>query len=245
VGSVFTGYESADGQNWTVVASDTFTMASTVYVGIAVTSHNSSVSTHAVADTLTVKAASTNQPPSVSLTSPANGATYTAPASIPITASASDPQNQLTKVEFYNGPTLLGSAAAAPYSYTWGSVGAGTYSLTAMAYDAAGLKTQSAAVSLTVSSPTSPPTGVSFTASADDATVTDYRIDVFAQGADPNTATPVATFDAGKPTPGANNTDTVSAPSFFSALAAGTYQLTVSAISANGVGRSAAITFTR
>ena len=64
--------------------------------------------------------------------------------------------------------------------------------------------------------------------------MTNYRLEVFAAGADPNTATPVSTFDAGKPAPDANNDITVSAPSFFSALAPGNYQLTVSATSPTG-----------
>jgi predicted phage tail protein len=181
----------------------------------------------------------------VSITSPANNATFTAPASIIITASASDPENQLGRVEFYNGSTLLGTAAASPYSFTWSSVAAGTYSLTARAYDAAGLSATSAAVSVTVSSTSTGPTGVSFTASADHATVTSYRLDVFAAGADPNTATPVSSLDAGKPAPDATNTITVSAPSFFSALAPGNYQLTVSAINSAGIGRSLPIAFAR
>ncbi len=41
-----------------------------------------------------------NQPPSVSLTAPANAATYTAPASITLTASASDADGSIAKVEF-------------------------------------------------------------------------------------------------------------------------------------------------
>jgi hypothetical protein len=39
-GNVFTGYESSDGANWTLVGSDTVTMATNVYIGLAVTSHN-------------------------------------------------------------------------------------------------------------------------------------------------------------------------------------------------------------
>ena len=38
-GNSLTGYKSTDGVNWTLVASDTVTMAPNVYVGIAVTSH--------------------------------------------------------------------------------------------------------------------------------------------------------------------------------------------------------------
>jgi regulation of enolase protein 1 (concanavalin A-like superfamily) len=41
VGDQFTAYMSADGQSWQVIGSDTIPMASTVYVGLAATSHDS------------------------------------------------------------------------------------------------------------------------------------------------------------------------------------------------------------
>jgi regulation of enolase protein 1 (concanavalin A-like superfamily)/uncharacterized protein (DUF2141 family) len=222
---------------WSSVAAGTYSLTAVAYDGGGLNTRSNAVS---------VTVTSGNRPPTISLTSPTSGASFTAPASVTITATASDPQNQLTKVEFYNGATLLGTDTAAPYSLTWSSVAAGTYALTAVAYDAAGLNTRSAAVSVTVTSATlTAPTGVVFTASTDNATVTSYRIDVFAAGANPSTATPVASMNAGKPTPDASNNITVSAPSFFSALAPGNYQLTISAINANGTGRSSPIAFTR
>ncbi|GCE13499.1 sugar-binding protein [Tengunoibacter tsumagoiensis] len=42
-GNTFTGALSSDGSNWTVVGSDTISMATNVYVGLAVTAHNNSV----------------------------------------------------------------------------------------------------------------------------------------------------------------------------------------------------------
>jgi len=77
----------------------------------------------------------TNQPPAVSITSPANGASYTAPASIVINATASDSDGSITKVEFYQGTTLLNNDVASPYTFTWSNVAAGSYTLTAKAYD--------------------------------------------------------------------------------------------------------------
>jgi cellulose 1,4-beta-cellobiosidase len=94
--------------------------------------------------------------PTVSITSPANGATFTAPASIPITASASESGGTISKVEFFNGATLLGTATSSPYTFTWSSVPAGTYSLTAEAFDASGLTATSSAVSVTVNPATTP-----------------------------------------------------------------------------------------
>ena len=49
-GDRFDAYRSADGVSWTSVGSDTIPMGDTVYVGLAVTSHNSSSTTTAVID---------------------------------------------------------------------------------------------------------------------------------------------------------------------------------------------------
>ena len=85
-----------------------------------------------------------------------------------------------------------------------------------------------------------------FTASADHATlVTSYELRIYASGANPNTATPIATSNLGKPTPDANNDITVSQPSFFSALAPGNYVAAVAAIGSGGTSLSTAVTFTR
>src|SRR5579863_3131048 len=94
--------------------------------------------------------------PTVSITSPANGAAFTAPASIPITASASESGGTISKVEFFNGATLLGTATSSPYTFTWSSVPAGTYSLTAEAFDPGGNTATSSAVSVTVNPATTP-----------------------------------------------------------------------------------------
>jgi regulation of enolase protein 1 (concanavalin A-like superfamily) len=55
-GDVITGYESADGTTWTTVGSRTIAMASTVYIGLAVTSHNTSATTTASVDNVTTPA---------------------------------------------------------------------------------------------------------------------------------------------------------------------------------------------
>lgn len=53
-GSTFTGYTSSDGVNWAYVGSATIYMGSTVYVGLAVTSHNSGLSCRATFDNVNV-----------------------------------------------------------------------------------------------------------------------------------------------------------------------------------------------
>jgi hypothetical protein len=102
-------------------------------------------------------------PPTVSITSPANNATYTAPASISITATASDSDGTISKVEFFQASTKLGQATSSPYTYTWTNVPAGTYSLTAKATDNSSDTAVSTPVSVTVNGPPSAPTITSAT----------------------------------------------------------------------------------
>jgi hypothetical protein len=91
-----------------------------------------------------------NQAPVVTLTSPTANATYTAPASVQLTATASDADGSVTKVEFYRGSTLILTEYTAPYDKTWTNVLAGTYTITAKAYDNSGKVTTSAPVTITV-----------------------------------------------------------------------------------------------
>ena len=99
-----------------------------------------------------------DSPPVVALTQPTNGATFTAPATVNLAATASDADGSVTKVEFFNGAAKLGEDTTAPYSFTWGSVAAGTYTLTARATDNLGATTTSAASTVTVSANNTPPT---------------------------------------------------------------------------------------
>ena len=101
-----------------------------------------------------------NSAPAVALSGPADGATFTAPASITIGAHASDADGTVSRVDFYAGAQLVGTDNASPYSVNWGNVAAGTYSLTAVATDDRGAVTTSAPVTVNVNQPpTSRPGG--------------------------------------------------------------------------------------
>jgi subtilisin family serine protease len=91
-----------------------------------------------------------NAPPTVTLTGPANGATFTAPASITLAASASDADGTVNSVTFYANGSRIASDAANPYTIDWTGVPAGGYSLTAVALDDDGAATTSNPVSVTV-----------------------------------------------------------------------------------------------
>ncbi|WP_216726789.1 Ig-like domain-containing protein [Hymenobacter siberiensis] len=96
---------------------------------------------------------SSNVPPTVSLTAPAASAVFAAPATITLTANATDSDGTIAKVEFYQGTTLLGQALTAPYTYTWTGVPGDAYSLTAKATDNGNASTTSAPVAILVQSP--------------------------------------------------------------------------------------------
>ena len=98
-----------------------------------------------------------NQAPSVSLTAPANNATFTEGDNITISANATDSDGSISKVEFYRGSTKLGEDLTSPFSYSWSGATAGSYNLTAKATDNGGATTTSSTRSITVN--TAPPTG--------------------------------------------------------------------------------------
>jgi RHS repeat-associated protein len=126
--------------SWTNVAAGSYSLA-------AVATDNQGTSTASAAVTIRV-----NAPPAVSLTNPANGASFTAPATIQLTANASDSDGTIARVDFFQGTTPIGTASSAPYTFSWTNVAQGAYALTAEATDNDGAVITSAAVNVTVNS---------------------------------------------------------------------------------------------
>lgn len=91
-----------------------------------------------------------NAKPTVRLDSPSANAVYTYGSSVSIVATAGDTDGSVSKVEFYQGSTLIGSDNLEPYTMTWAKPAAGSYSLKAKAYDNNNASTESAAVAITV-----------------------------------------------------------------------------------------------
>ncbi len=100
------------------------------------------------ASTITV----VNPLPKVSITSPADGASFTAPATIEVKADASD-DDGLQYVSFWVGDRRLGTDTTSPYSFTLNNLEPGTYTLSAHAIDKFGQRTISAPVKVTVTKP--------------------------------------------------------------------------------------------
>jgi len=90
-----------------------------------------------------------NLPPVVTITSPADNASQLQ-GPVTITASASDGDDSVAKVEFYANAAKVGQATNAPFSVTWTNAALGNYSFTAVATDSRGGASTSAVVHLTI-----------------------------------------------------------------------------------------------
>jgi precorrin-6B methylase 2 len=73
-----------------------------------------------------------------------------APTTITLSATASDPDGTVSRVEFYQGATLIGTAANAPYTVNWTTLASGPFTLTAKAIDNLGASGDSAPVGITI-----------------------------------------------------------------------------------------------
>jgi predicted esterase len=87
--------------------------------------------------------APSNYSPIVNITNPTQGQTFLAPASIVISASASDSDGTINKVEFYHDAIKIGEDGVSPYSINWGSLEVGSYHLVAKAFDNEGASSTS------------------------------------------------------------------------------------------------------
>ena len=93
---------------------------------------------------------SSNVAPTVVLTSPTASGTYSARSMVALSATATDSDGTVAKVEFFDGTTSLGIATSAPYSLSWIAT-LGTHTFTARATDNLGAQTTSAAVTISIS----------------------------------------------------------------------------------------------
>jgi Rieske Fe-S protein len=118
-------------------------------------SNNSATSTPAVAVVVNIATLA----PTVTLASSSNS--VTAAGSVTLTASATpDPAVSISKVEFFEGATLLATKTATPYTHapTYTNANNGTHNYTAKATDSSGKSTTSSAVTVSVNIAAIPPT---------------------------------------------------------------------------------------
>jgi hypothetical protein len=88
---------------------------------------------------------SLNSPPTVQLTAPTQGQLFQVPTTIQLTATASDADGRVARVEFYRDTTLLQVDSVAPYAYTWTNVPINPYRIVAKAIDSLGAVATSSA----------------------------------------------------------------------------------------------------
>lgn len=242
-GQRFDAYRSTDGQTWTLVDSEEMAMPTTVYVGLAATSARAGASTTATVSNFAVNTNLSNGAPTVTLTSPSAGQTWTAPASISIAATASDPEGRVSRVEFYANGNALGSDTSAPYGMTWSNVAAGSYAVTARVFDADGGQGQSASVSVTVTSPNSAPTVALTSPSLGQSFAVGTNVTLAANASDPEGRMSRVDFLVNDAVRGSDTSAPYSAA--WSPTAAGTYRLAAVAYDADNLStRSAEITVT-
>jgi len=114
-------------------------------------------------------------PPSVSITSPAEGDVFSAAANIPLSMNATDSDGAVSQVVLYDNSRQIGRLVAAPYNMTFSNVVAGVHRLTAVAMDDLGVMSTSTPVTVYVGipdfsienirlNPTNPAVGTTFAA---------------------------------------------------------------------------------
>ena len=102
--------------------------------------------------TIIVTALPTNNPPSVSITSPNNGDEFIAGSDIQFCATATDPDpgDHVVSVEFYSGSQLIGTATSSPFCVTWPNVPQGVYAIIARGIDTLGATGSSNPIAISV-----------------------------------------------------------------------------------------------
>ncbi len=144
-----------------------------------------------------VRVPTSDAPPSISITSPASGATVS--GIIPVQASASD-DHGVAKVEFLDGATSLGvdTNGADGWSISWNTTGVadGAHSLKAVATDTVNQSATSAAVPVTVDNVDNPPT-VAITSPPDGSFVKSTSVPIQANASDDKGVTQVRFFADG------------------------------------------------
>jgi gliding motility-associated-like protein len=131
--------------NWTNVPAGTYQLTTKTTDNLGATGTSAPV---------IVIVQSSNLIPTISITSPANNATFSAGATVGISVFATDLDGQIVKVEFYQGGIKLGEDLTSPHNFNWTNVPAGTYQLTTKTFDNLGAVGTSAPVTIIVNATT-------------------------------------------------------------------------------------------
>jgi hypothetical protein len=185
-----------------------------------------------------------NQAPAVSLTAPANGASYLAPATVTLKASATDADGIVTKVEFYKGATLIGTDSdGEPWQLGPLTLPESTYTFRAVAYDD-GMPVQhtlSSPVTVTVSKNNAPKVSIGFPVNGK-TYYAPFAANIAASAVDSDGGVSKVDFYLGN---AVDASDSGAPYGYARTFAAGNYTLTAKATDGYGlVGTSEAVSFT-
>ena len=169
-GSMVTLTYSTDGATWKPITAVSVPFSTELYAGLAVAAGPNGGPAAAAFDRRSLVSVSANMPPVVSLTSPVNAQIFPQGQVVTMTATASDPDDLVARVEFLVNGVKVATDSAAPYSATWTAGSAGIYTLVATATDYEGAVTSSPTVTVTVVSTTTPSTSTSASGSTSTST---------------------------------------------------------------------------
>jgi len=147
-----------DGQTWKdntgLVSSGALNPVESPAMGTIKTFINGRTTVNYPFGTITPTTCESNNPPTISISAPANNATFAINANITITANAADVDGTVTKVEYYNGDARIGESTTGPtFAIQWNNVTEGLYTITAYATDNSGNVTISNEVKIIVGNP--------------------------------------------------------------------------------------------
>lgn len=186
-------------------------------------------------------------PPVVTLNTPTVSQVFTTPASVSFTATATDKDGTISKVEFWgrksgtSSVVLLGSDATSPYSFNWATSDIGGYLVYAKAYDNDGQMTNSTVVNITIKAPNVLPT-VQFISPLGSEVINfgeNVDLEIFADDVD-GTISKVEIYN------GVNKVTTLLADPYiynWASLAPGTYTVTAKAYDNEGGSKTTSVTF--
>ena len=260
--SMVTVAYSIDGVTWKPITTVSIALPAELYAGLAVAAGPNGGMAAAALDRLSLVSVSANMPPVVSLTSPKNAQIFSQAQVVTMTATASDPDDLVSRVEFRVNGVKVATDTAAPYSAPWTAGTPGVYTLVATATDYDGAVTSSSPVTVTVVSKTpsgsgstdsgdsstggspTPTSGwrLTFDASQDHAVIQYYSLDIYVVG----TRLLVLSKNLGKPARASTGGCSVDVNSWITALPAGLFEGVVRAVSPSGQkSGGASTTFTK
>jgi regulation of enolase protein 1 (concanavalin A-like superfamily) len=249
-GALVNAYHSTDGGSWTLAGSEPSPLTADLYVGLAVAAGPAGGTASAAFTHVSLMAVPANRAPLVSLTSPGASLSIGLGTSVALTATASDPDDRVARVDFLVNGVRIGSDATAPYAAPWTALLPGVYAVAAAARDDEGLTTVSPAVTVVVG--TSLPGGdsgtlprgpwkVEFEASVDHSLVDHYMVEVYFAA----TRTLAVAKNIGKPAMSSDRMCRVDVDTLFAALPGGSFEVVVRAVTSIGTGASAPAFFAK